>query len=94
MPRISGAFFLPVVLWGMTFADFACFPASISYFYFILVSAELFDGALIFIGMCIPFFYRVDEPKRYMTDDVILTRIAGISAICLAIFYILGSSFF
>jgi hypothetical protein len=27
------AFFLLIVLWGVTFADFACFPASISHFY-------------------------------------------------------------
>ena len=32
------------------------------------------------------FVYRVDGPQQFMTSDVILTRIAGISAICVAIF--------
>jgi hypothetical protein len=32
------------------------------------------------------FVYRVDGPRQFMTLDVILTRIAGISAICVAIF--------
>jgi hypothetical protein len=27
------AFFMPIVLWAITYADFACFPASISHFY-------------------------------------------------------------
>ena len=85
------AFFLPVVLWGMTFADFACFPASISHFYYIPIAGDLFVGALIFIGMCMVFVYRVDGPRQFMTLDVILTRIAGIAAICVAIFPTRGS---
>ena len=80
------AFFLPVVLWGMTFADFACFLASISHFYYIPIAGDLFVGALIFIGMCMLCVYRVDGPQQFMTVDVILTRIAGIAAICVAIF--------
>lgn len=85
------AFFLPILLWGVTFADFACFPASISHFYYIPVAGELFVGALIFIGMCMLFVYRVDGPRQNMTGDVILTRIAGISAICVAVFPTRGS---
>ena len=85
------AFFLPVVLWGMTFADFACFPASISHFYYIPIAGDLFVGALIFIGMCMLCVYRVDGPRQHMTLDVILTRIAEISAICVAIFPTRGS---
>ena len=85
------AFFLPIVLWGMTLADFACFPASISHFYYIPIAGDLFVGALIFIGMCMLFVYRVDGPRQFMTRDVILTRIAGISAICVAIFPTRGS---
>ena len=54
------AFLLPIVLWGMTLADFACFPASISHFYYIPIASDLFVGALIFIGMCMLFVYRVD----------------------------------
>ena len=46
------AIFLPIMLWGMTFADFACFPASIGHFYYIPIAGDLFGGALIFIGMC------------------------------------------
>ena len=80
------AIFLPIMLWGMTFADFACFPASISHFYYIPIAGDLFGGALIFIGMCMLFVYRVDGPRQFMTLDVILTCIAGISAICVAIF--------
>ena len=79
-------FFLLVVLWGMTYADFACFPASISHFYYIPIAGDVFVGALIFIGMCMLFVYRVDGPRQFMTIDVVLTRIAGISAICVAIF--------
>ena len=37
------------------------------------------------------FVYRVDGPRQFMTRDVILTRIAGISAICVAIFPTRGS---
>ena len=37
------------------------------------------------------FVYRVDGPQQFMTRDVILTRIAGISAICVAIFPTRGS---
>ena len=85
------AFFLPIVLWGMTLADFACFPASISHFYYIPIAGDLFVGALIFIGMCMLFVYRVDGSQQFMTRDVILTRIAGISAICVAIFPTCGS---
>ena len=85
------AFFLPIVLWAMTLADFACFPASISHFYYIPIAGDLFVGALIFIGMCMLFVYRVDGPRQFMTFDVILTRIAGISAICVAIFPTRGS---
>jgi hypothetical protein len=80
------AFFLPIVLWAMTFADFACFPASISHFYYIPIAGDLFVGALVFIGMCMLFVYRVDGPRQFMTLDVILTRIAGISAICVCDF--------
>ena len=57
------AFFLPVVLWGMTFADFACFPASISHFYYIPIAGDLFVWALIFTGMCMLYVYRVDGPR-------------------------------
>ena len=32
------------------------------------------------------FVYRMDGPRQFMTREVILTRIAGISAICVAIF--------
>ena len=85
------AFFLPIVLWAMTFADFACFPASISHFYYIPIAGHLFVGALIFIGMCMLFVYRVDGPRQFMTLDVILTRIAGIAAVCVAIFSTCGS---
>lgn len=85
------AFFLPIVLWGMTLADFACFPASISHFYYIPIAGDLFVGALIFIGMCMLFVYRVDGPRQFMTHDVILTRIAGIAAICVAVFPTRGS---
>ena len=70
----------------MTLADFACFPASISHFYYIPIAGDLFVGALIFIEMCMLFVYRMDGPRQFMTRDVILTRIAGISAICVAIF--------
>lgn len=84
-------FFLPVVLWGMAYADFACFPASISHFYYIPIAGDLFFGALIFIGMCMLFVYRVDGPRQFMTLDVILTRIAGISTICVAVFPTRGS---
>lgn len=85
------AFFLPVVLWRMTYADFSCFPASISHFYYIPIAGVVFVGALIFIGICMLFIYRVAGPRQYMTIDVVLTRIAGISAICLAIFPTRGS---
>ena len=85
------AFFLPIVLWGMTLADFECFPASISHFYYIPIAGDLFVGALIFIGMCMLFVYRVDGPRKFMTFDVILTLIAGMSAICVAIFPTRGS---
>ena len=85
------AFFLPIVLWAITFADFACFPASISHFYYIPIAGDLFVGALVFIGMCMLFVYRVDGPRQFMTRDVILTRIAGISAICVAVFPTRGS---
>ena len=37
------------------------------------------------------FVYRVDGPRQFMTIDVVLTRIAGISAICVAIFPTRGS---
>ena len=80
------ASFLPVVLRGMNYTDFACFPASISHFYYIPIADDLFVGALVFIGMCMLFVYRVDGPRQFMTIDVVLTRIAGISAICVAIF--------
>ena len=85
------AFFLLVVLWGLTFADFACFPASISHFYYIPIAGDVFVGGLIFIGICMLFVYRVDGPRQFMTIDVVLTRIAGISAICVAIFPTRGS---
>ena len=85
------AFLLPIMLWGMTFADFACFPASISHFYYIPIAGDLVVGALIFIGMCMLFVYLVNRPRQFMTRDVILTRIAGISAICVAIFPTRGS---
>ena len=75
----------------MTYADFACFPASISHFYYIPIAGDLFVGALIFIGICMLFIYRVDGPRQFMTIDVVLTRIAGISAICVAIFPTRGS---
>ena len=75
----------------MTLADFACFPASSSHFYYIPIAGDLFVGALIFIGMCMLFVYRVDGPRQFMTFDVILTRIAGMSAICVAIFPTRGS---
>ena len=61
----------------MTYADFVCFPASISHVYYIPLAVDLFVGALIFIGMCMLFIYRVDGPRQYMTIDVVLTRIAG-----------------
>lgn len=80
------ASFVPVVLRGMNYTDFACFPASISHFYYIPIADDLFVGALVFIGMCMLFVYRVDGPRQFMTIDVVLTRIAGISAICVAIF--------
>jgi hypothetical protein len=85
------AFFLPIVLWAMTFADYACLPASISHFYYIPIAGDLFVGALIFIGMCMLFVYRADEPRQFMTLDVILTCIAGLAAVCVAIFPTLGS---
>jgi hypothetical protein len=85
------AFFLPIVLWAITFADFACFPASISHFYYIPIAGDLFVGALVFIGMYMLFVYRVDGPRQFTTRDVILTRIAGISAICVAVFLTRGS---
>ena len=75
----------------MTLADFACFPASISHFYYIPIAGDLFVGASIFIGMCMLFVYRVDGPRQFMTRDVILTRIAGIAAICVAVFPTRGS---
>ena len=75
----------------MTFADYACFPASISHFYYIPIAGDLFVGALIFIGMCMLFVYRADEPRQFMTLDVILTCIAGLAAVCVAIFPTLGS---
>jgi hypothetical protein len=65
----------------MTFTDFECFPSSISHFYYIPLAGDLFVGALIFIGMCMLCVYRVDGPQQLMTVDVILTRIAGITAI-------------
>ena len=70
----------------MTITDFACFPSSISHFYYIPLAGDLFVGAPIFIGMCMLCVYRVDGPQQLMTVDVILTRIAGITAICVAIF--------
>ena len=85
------AFFLTIVLWAITLADFACFSASSSHFYYIPIAGDLFVGALIFIGMCMLFVYRVDGPRQFMTFDVILTRIAGMSAICVAIFPTRGS---
>ena len=60
------AFFLPVILLGMTYADFACFPASISHFYYIPIAGDLFVGALIFIRMCMLFVYRVDGPWQWV----------------------------
>lgn len=75
----------------MTLADFACFPASSSHFYYIPIAGDLFVGALIFIGMYMLFVYRVDGPRHFMTLDVILTRIAGISAICVDVFPTRGS---
>jgi len=80
------AFLLPVVLWAITFTEFACFPASISHFYYIPFAGELFVGALIFIGMCMVLVYRVDTPAHRYTFDVLLTRLAGICAICVAVF--------
>jgi len=85
------AFFLPILLWGVTLADFACFPASISHFYYIPIAGDFFVGALIFIGVCMLCVYRVDGPRQFMTLDVILIRIAGIAAICVAIFPTRGS---
>ena len=92
VPLIIGytAFFLPIVLWAMTFADYACVPASISHFYYIPIADDLFVGALIFIGMCMLFVYRADEPRQFITLDVILTCIAGLAAVCVAIFPTLG----
>ena len=63
------AFFLHIMLWGMTFVDFACFPASISHFYYIPFAGDLFVGSLVFIGMCMLFVYRVDGPRQFMTLD-------------------------
>lgn len=80
------AFFLPLILWGMTFTGFSCFPASISHFYYIPIAGELFVGALAFIGMCMVFVYRVDTAAHRYTLDVLLTRLAGICAISVAIF--------
>ena len=85
------AFFLTIVLWAMTLADFACFPALNIHFYYIPIAGDLFVGALIFIGIYMLFVYCVDGPRQLMTRDVILTRIAGISAICVAIFPTRGS---
>ena len=87
------AFFLPILLWGVTLADFACFPASISHFYYIPIAGDFFVGALIFIGVCMLCVYRVDGPRQFMTLDVILIRIAGIAAICVAIFPTRGSGY-
>ena len=75
----------------MSCSDFAYFPASISHFYYIPIAGDLYVGALIFIGMCMLFFYRVNGPLQFMTIDVILTSIAGISAICVAIVPTRGS---
>ena len=85
------AFFLPNVLWGMTLADFACFSASISHFYYIPIAGDLFGGALIFIGRRMLFVYRVEGPRQFLTRDVVLTRIAGLSGIRVAIFPTRGS---
>ena len=57
------------------------FPLLDSHFYYIPLAGDLFVGALIFIGMCMLCVYRVDGPQQLMTVDVILTRIAGITAI-------------
>ena len=71
---------------GCDVCRFRLFPSLIQHFYYIPVAGELFVGSLIFIGMCILFIYREDGPRQNMTGDVILTRIVGISAICVTVF--------